>query len=193
MQMSAILIDVLLAFLRNIVLFMTAWPMMHFNVLILIGMVLNFSIWNGYGSKIQSTARNIRAWSGVEGYETNHSLRVTASINLYHKGVDEQFIMECTGHYKSSLMVSKPMNVHAKSKTQNFHMTLCFLVVKKDKRKKTAAKRSIFCQALSDDCMIREEEIASIEDSSSIAQAMTWPVTINSKNPHRHSYHSSPS
>ena len=35
---------------------------------------------------------------GLEGYKTNHSLRVTAATRLYNAGVDEQLIMQRTGH-----------------------------------------------------------------------------------------------
>ena len=34
----------------------------------------------------------------IQGYKTNHSLRATAASRLYHKGIDEQLIMERTGH-----------------------------------------------------------------------------------------------
>ena len=36
--------------------------------------------------------------SGIPGFKTNHSLRVTAATRLFHSGVDEQFIMSRTGH-----------------------------------------------------------------------------------------------
>ena len=35
---------------------------------------------------------------GIEGYKTNHSLRVTAATRLFQKGIDEQLIMERMGH-----------------------------------------------------------------------------------------------
>ena len=34
----------------------------------------------------------------MTGYKTNHSLRATAATRLFHAGVDEQLIMEWTGH-----------------------------------------------------------------------------------------------
>ena len=37
--------------------------------------------------------------AGIEGYKTNHSLRATAASRLFHEGVDEQLIMERTGHH----------------------------------------------------------------------------------------------
>ncbi len=34
----------------------------------------------------------------IKGYKTNNSLRATATSRLYHLGVGEQLVMECTGH-----------------------------------------------------------------------------------------------
>ena len=34
----------------------------------------------------------------IQGFRTNHSLRATAATRLYQAGVDEQLIMETTGH-----------------------------------------------------------------------------------------------
>ena len=36
--------------------------------------------------------------AGINGYKTNHSLRATTATRLYHAQVDEQLIMERTGH-----------------------------------------------------------------------------------------------
>ena len=36
--------------------------------------------------------------ASIKGYRTNHSLRATAATRLYNAGVDEQMIMETTGH-----------------------------------------------------------------------------------------------
>ena len=36
--------------------------------------------------------------AGIDGHYTNHSLRATAATSLYQHGVDEQLIMERTGH-----------------------------------------------------------------------------------------------
>ena len=35
---------------------------------------------------------------GIEGLKTNHSLRATAATRLYSSGIDEQLVMERTGH-----------------------------------------------------------------------------------------------
>ena len=36
--------------------------------------------------------------AGIQGYKTNHSLRATAATRLYRSGIDEQLVMERTGH-----------------------------------------------------------------------------------------------
>ena len=36
--------------------------------------------------------------AGIAGFRTNHSLRATAATRLYNAGVDEQQVMEITGH-----------------------------------------------------------------------------------------------
>ena len=36
--------------------------------------------------------------AGIPGYKTNHSLQATAATHLYQAGVDEQLMMERTGH-----------------------------------------------------------------------------------------------
>ena len=36
--------------------------------------------------------------AGIPGYKTNHSLRATSATRLYQSGVDEQLVMERTGH-----------------------------------------------------------------------------------------------
>ena len=37
--------------------------------------------------------------AGISGFKTNHSLRATTATRLYQAGVDEQLIMERTGHH----------------------------------------------------------------------------------------------
>ena len=36
--------------------------------------------------------------AGIQGFKTNHSLRATTAARLYSSGVDEQLVMERTGH-----------------------------------------------------------------------------------------------
>jgi hypothetical protein len=47
---------------------------------------------------IQKVVPEICRKAGLQGHFTNHSLRVTAATNLYRNNVDEQLIMERTGH-----------------------------------------------------------------------------------------------
>ena len=48
--------------------------------------------------KLNNTVARICKAAGIQGFKTNHSLRATAATRLYHAGVDEQIIMETTGH-----------------------------------------------------------------------------------------------
>ena len=47
---------------------------------------------------LSKTVTRICKAAGIEGYKTNHSLRATSTSRLYHSGVDEQMVMEMTGH-----------------------------------------------------------------------------------------------
>ena len=47
---------------------------------------------------LAGTVARICKKAGIKGYKTNHSLRATAATRLYQAGVDEQLIMEKTGH-----------------------------------------------------------------------------------------------
>ena len=44
------------------------------------------------------TVARICRLAGIPGYKTNHSLRATSASRLYQTGVDEQLVMERTGH-----------------------------------------------------------------------------------------------
>ena len=47
---------------------------------------------------LATTVKRLCEKAGIEGYKTNHSLRVTTATQLYQSGADEQLIMERTGH-----------------------------------------------------------------------------------------------
>ena len=47
---------------------------------------------------LSKTVAHLCQSAGIAGFKTNHSLRATATSRLYHSGVDEQLIMERTGH-----------------------------------------------------------------------------------------------
>ena len=63
---------------------------------------LNGDLW--FSSKpighnvLNQTVARLCSEAGIGGYRTNHSLRATAATRLYQAGVDEQLIMERTGH-----------------------------------------------------------------------------------------------
>ena len=48
--------------------------------------------------KLSQTVARLCSLAGIPGLTTNHSLRATTTSRLYHAGVDEQLVMECTGH-----------------------------------------------------------------------------------------------
>ena len=47
---------------------------------------------------LDKTVARMCSLGGIGGYRTNHSLRATAATRLYQAGVDEQLVMEKTGH-----------------------------------------------------------------------------------------------
>ena len=47
---------------------------------------------------LSKTVKRLCAAAGIEGYKTNHSLRVTVATRLFKSDVDEQLIMSRTGH-----------------------------------------------------------------------------------------------
>ena len=49
-------------------------------------------------NKLSQTVSRLCKQAGIHGYKTNHSLRVTTATRLYASGVDEQLVMERTGH-----------------------------------------------------------------------------------------------
>ena len=51
----------------------------------------------GHYTLSKTVARLCRE-AGISGYKTNHSLRATTATRLYQSGVDEQLVMERTGH-----------------------------------------------------------------------------------------------
>ena len=49
-------------------------------------------------NKLADTVPRLIREVGIDGYFTNHSLRVTATTRLYDSQIDEASIMQCTGH-----------------------------------------------------------------------------------------------
>ena len=49
-------------------------------------------------NKLTTTVARLCKAANIEGFKTNHSLRATTATRLYHSNLDEQLIMERTGH-----------------------------------------------------------------------------------------------
>ena len=47
---------------------------------------------------LKNIVKNMCQKAGIQGFKTNHSLRATAATRLYSSGIDEQLVMERTGH-----------------------------------------------------------------------------------------------
>lgn len=50
---------------------------------------------------LDNTMSRICKAAGINGFKTNHSLRITTATRLFQAGVDEQLIMEQTGHHST--------------------------------------------------------------------------------------------
>ena len=50
---------------------------------------------------LHNTVSRICTTAGIRVFKTNHSLRVTAATCLFHAGVEEELIMERTGHHST--------------------------------------------------------------------------------------------
>ena len=69
---------------------------------------------NGH-NKLEGTIARLCKQAGIPGHRTNHSLHATAVTRLYQSGIDEQLVMERTGHrsldgvggYKHTSMAQK--------------------------------------------------------------------------------------
>ncbi len=49
-------------------------------------------------NKLAKSVSNMCKACNIQGYKTNHSLRAIAATRLYSSGIDEQLVMERTGH-----------------------------------------------------------------------------------------------
>ena len=47
---------------------------------------------------LRNTVSRLCKAAGITGFRTNHSLRATAATRLYRSGIDEQMVVEHTGH-----------------------------------------------------------------------------------------------
>ena len=53
-------------------------------------------------NSLANTVKRIFEKAGIEGHFTNHSLRASAATRLFEAGIDEQLIMQRTGHSTTS-------------------------------------------------------------------------------------------
>jgi len=65
--------------------------------------------------------------AGIGGYKTNHSLRVTVATRLFQNGMDEQLIMERTGHRSTD-------GIQAYKRSCNEQQALVSRVLNREKR-----------------------------------------------------------
>ena len=56
---------------------------------------------------LQKMVPNLFKSTGIDGYYINHSLKATAATPLFEAGVDEQLIMQRTGHSNTAVMSYK--------------------------------------------------------------------------------------
>ena len=52
----------------------------------------------GHNTALSSTVAKLCKFARIGGFKTSHLLRATATSRLYRSGIDEQLIMERTGH-----------------------------------------------------------------------------------------------
>ncbi len=58
-------------------------------------------------NKVRDIVKNMMNNAGIDGRFTNHSLRITAAMHMYARGVDEQVIKERTGHKSDAVQAYK--------------------------------------------------------------------------------------
>ena len=62
-------------------------------------------------STLKTTVKRMCSKAGLVGYYTNHSLRATAATRLHHHNIEEQQIMERTGHCSAEAVRSYKKNI----------------------------------------------------------------------------------
>ena len=85
-------------------------------------------------NKLQKTVARLCKAAEITGFKTNHSLRATTATRLFHHNVDEQLIMQRTGHtsidgvrsYKRPCMkqqqrISQLLNSGSERETSSLH------------------------------------------------------------------------
>ncbi len=80
----------------------------------------------GHNTLTKTIAR-LCASAGIEGIKTNHSLRATTATRLYQSGVDEQLVMERTGHRSLEGVRNYKKHLHNRKKLYQTFCTTKFL------------------------------------------------------------------
>ena len=62
---------------------------------------------------------NLFKAAGIEGHFTNHSLRATSAMRLFETQIDEQLIMQRTGHSSTAVQAYKCIGEKLKSVTSD--------------------------------------------------------------------------
>jgi hypothetical protein len=83
--------------------------------------------------------------AGIDGYKTNHSLRATAATRLYQSGVDEQLVMERTGHRSIE-------GIRSYKRTSDTQREALSDILNKNSNKKICVSNSCAAQALPSTC-----------------------------------------
>ena len=110
--------------------------------------------------------------AGISGYKTNHSLRATTATRLYQAGVDEQLIMERTGHRSLDGVRSYKRT----SDEQRVALSdIVNLTVLDTKKQKSNALQSAACSQLSQQMGMAPAQISLQECSN-----FTFNITYNS-------------
>ena len=58
-------------------------------------------------TKLEKTVGRMCKSAGILGYYTNQSLKATAATRLHHHNIEEQKIMERTGHHSAEAIMQK--------------------------------------------------------------------------------------
>ena len=98
----------------------------------------------GHNTLRSTVSRQCEA-GGITGFKTNHSLRVSSATRLFQSGVDEQLIMNRTGHHSiegvctykrvsstQQIALSKVLNTATNCQEETEKMDLASVPKKKD-------------------------------------------------------------
>ena len=114
--------------------------------------------------------------AGISGYKTNHSLRATTATRLYQAGVDEQLIMERTGHRSIDGVRSYKRTSNDQREVLSDIVNLTAPAMKKRKLSSLQDSQTLACNKLSQQMGSAPAEI-SLQHCSNI----TFNITYNGR------------